>query len=91
MGSRRKWLWSCVGIAGVLTLVSVADAGGFRRYLRLQQDVGELERRNRELTQQNERMAREIEALRRDPAVQERAVREELGFIRPGEIVLNVE
>lgn len=37
---------------------------------------------------QNERIAAEIQALRSNPEAIERAAREELGMIRPGEIVL---
>lgn len=91
MAVRRKWVWIAVGIAGALVLVSMADARGFRRYMRLQQDVAEFEAKNQDLRTRNERLVREIEALRKDPAAIERAAREELGFIRPGEIVLNVE
>lgn len=91
MAVRRRWLWIAVGIAGVLALGSMADAHGFRKYLRLQQDVAELQARNRDLRLQNERMVKEIEALRKEPAAIERAAREELGYVRPGEIVLNVE
>ena len=91
MAVRRKWVWLSLGVAAVLGLVSVVDARGFRRYLELQQEVSELQAKNRTLRAQNERFVREIEALRSDPAAIERAAREELGFIRPGEIVLNVE
>lgn len=91
MAVRRRWIWISLGIAGALALGSIADARGFRRYLELQKDVEELESRNQELSVQNERMMREVEALRKDRAAMERAAREELGFVRPGELVLNVE
>ena len=91
MTARRKWVWVAVATALSLGLVSVADARGFRRYLRLQQDVQSLQERNRALTDQNASLLREVEALRSDPKAVERAAREELGFIKPGEIVLNLE
>lgn len=78
-------------VAGVLSLASVADARGFRRYLRLRQDVEALQERNRGLAQQNESLLREINALRKDPAALERAAREELGYIKPGELVFHLE
>lgn len=78
-------------LAGVLSLASVADAKGFRRYLRLRQDVEALQERNRVLAQQNESLLREINALRKDPAALERAAREELGYVKPGELVFHLE
>lgn len=91
MAVSRKWVYVAVGSASVLALVSVADARGFRRYVKLQEDVAELKSRNDDLREQNEKMVREIEALRKDRAAMERAAREELGFVRPGEVVFNVE
>jgi cell division protein FtsB len=91
MTQRRKVLWIALGVAGALSLVSVADARGFRRYFRLQQDIRALEERNRLLREQNGAMVREVEALRSDPRALERAAREELRFIKPGEVVFNLE
>jgi cell division protein FtsB len=91
MALRRKKSWIAVSAAGALALVSVADARGFRRYLRLQQDASDLQSRNRQLREQNGRLRAEIEALRGDRSALEQAVREELGYIRRGEIVLNLE
>lgn len=91
MSARRKWVWAAVGTALFLALISVADARGFRRYLRLQQDVQSLQERNRALEEQNAMLLREVDALRKDPAALERAAREELGFIKPGEIVFSLE
>jgi len=78
-------------LAGVLSLASVADARGFRRYLKLRQDVEALQERNRSLAQQNEGLLREINALRKEPAALERAAREELGYVKPGELVFHLE
>jgi cell division protein FtsB len=91
MALRRKKAWIAVAAAATLALVSVADARGFRRYLRLRQDAAQLESRNRQLREQNARYRAEIEGLRGDRAALEQAVREELGYIGPGEIVLNLE
>jgi cell division protein FtsB len=40
---------------------------------------------------QNRQMSRELEGLRTDRRALERAAREELGFVKPGEIVVNLE
>ncbi|HLM44922.1 MAG TPA: septum formation initiator family protein [Myxococcaceae bacterium] len=78
-------------MAAFLTLVSAADAKGFRRYLRLRQDVEAIQERNRALSEQNEALLREINALRNDPVALERAAREELGYVKPGELVFHLE
>jgi cell division protein FtsB len=91
MTARNKVLMVAAVLAGVLSLASVADAKGFRRYLRLRQDVEALQERNRVLAQQNESLLREINALRKDPAALERAAREELGYVKPGELVFHLE
>jgi cell division protein FtsB len=91
MTRRRKFLWIAVGLAGVLLLISAVDARGFRRYFRLQREIESLEVRNRELALRNAAMVRELEALRRDPRAMERAAREELGFVKQGEVVFNLE
>lgn len=65
--------------------------GGFRRYVRLSQDVKSLKERNQRLSDDNARMRREVEALRDDPRALERAAREELGLVKPGEIVFSLE
>ncbi|HYI02197.1 septum formation initiator family protein [Hyalangium sp.] len=91
MTARRKFLAVAAVLAGVLSLASVADARGFRRYLTLRQDVESLQERNRVLSEQNEALRHEINALRKDPAALERTVREELGYVKPGEIVFHLE
>lgn len=91
MMARRKLLMVAATVAVALSLASVADARGFRRYLRLRQDVEGIRERNRALAAQNEALRQEIAALRKDPAALERAVREELGYVKPGEIVFHLE
>ena len=78
-------------VALVLAIASGVTEGGFRRYWRLQQDVRALEERNAKLAQDNARLRREVEAMRDDPRALERAAREELGYVRPGELVFDVE
>ncbi|MBU8894813.1 septum formation initiator family protein [Corallococcus sp. H22C18031201] len=91
MTARRKLLAVAAMVAVALSLASVADAKGFRRYLSLRQDVESLRERNRTLAAQNEVLKQEINALRKDPVALERAVREELGYVKPGEIVFHLE
>jgi cell division protein FtsB len=91
MTARQKLLVVAAVLAGGLTLASAADARGFRRYLKLREDVEALQQRNQGLAAQNEALRREIQALRDEPAALERAVREELGYVKPGEIVFHLE
>jgi cell division protein FtsB len=91
MTVRRKLLGVAACVAAILTLVSVVDAKGFRRYLRLRQDLEAIEARNQVLSEQNDALLREINALRNEPAALERAAREELGYVKPGEIVFHLE
>ncbi|WP_233609858.1 septum formation initiator family protein [Corallococcus sp. AB049A] len=50
-----------------------------------------LDERNRALAAQNDALRKEIAALRKDPATLEQSVREELGYVKPGEIVFHLE
>jgi cell division protein FtsB len=77
--------------ATVLAVISAFGAGGFRRYMALRREITGLEEKNRRLAEQNAQLAREMEALRKDPKALERAAREELGFIKAGEVVFNLE
>ena len=78
-------------IAFVLAAWSASAEGGFRRYLNLSAQVETLKAKNRQTTEDNAKLRKEVEALRSDPQAIERAAREELGFIRPGEIVIHLE
>jgi cell division protein FtsB len=63
---------------------------GLARTLALRRDLAALRARNRELAAENERLAREAEALRSDPAAVERVARAELGWIKPGEVIVDL-
>jgi cell division protein FtsB len=88
---RQQFLWACVFVASILAVASAVAEGGFRRYMRLSQDVKSLKERNKRLGDDNVRLRREVEALRDDPRALERAAREELGLVKPGEIVFSLE
>lgn len=75
----------------MLATGSLSAEGGFRRYARLKRDLHALEERNAKLTAENARLKREVQRVRTEPAALERAARENLGLVRPGEIVFNLE
>ncbi len=91
MDRRRQVVWGAVGVSLVLAAGSLSAEGGFRRYARLKRDVHSLEDRNARLTSENSRLKREVQRVRTEPAALERAARESLGLVRPGEIVFNLE
>jgi cell division protein FtsB len=62
---------------------------GLARTITLRRDLTVLRAHNRDLRAENERLAREAEALRSDPAAIERVARAELGWVRPGEIIVD--
>jgi cell division protein FtsB len=63
------------------------DPSGLRRHVALSGEVRRMESENARLSAENAALAREARALRSDPAALERAAREELRFVRPGERV----
>jgi cell division protein FtsB len=89
MSSRhgRKARWWLVGAVVAAAAAAAWDPSGLRRYLALASEVRRMERENARLAADNASLSREVRALRSDPAALERAAREELRFVRPGERV----
>ena len=80
----RWWIVGAVALAGTS---AVYDPDGVRKYVRLGAEVRRMQAENAQLATENAALAREARGLRGDPAALERAAREELRFIRPGERV----
>jgi cell division protein FtsB len=87
-GRAAPLLWS-VAALGLCTATAL-DPRGIRRFLKLRAEVLELRARNVQAHREHDRLARQVHALRDNPEAIERAVRQELGFIRPGELVLEM-
>jgi cell division protein FtsB len=64
---------------------------GFARYLQLRRDLAVTQTRNARLRTENERLSREAESLRSDPRAVENVARADLGWVRPGEVVFDLE
>jgi cell division protein FtsB len=88
-----------VGAAALIMLVAlvlgyapyhVYARSGLARTLQLRRDLQSLRARNADLRADNERLAREAEALRADPDAIERVARAELGWVLPGEVVVDL-
>jgi len=73
------------------TIWLAVDPRGLRHTARLAADLEQMEARNEALRAENERLRRELQLLADDPAALERAAREELGLIRPGEVIFRIE
>jgi len=63
---------------------------GLRHTIDLRRDLTTLHAHNQDLAAENQRLAREAEALRDDPAAIERVARDELGWVRAGEVVVDM-
>ena len=61
---------------------------GMPKRLSLQQDLARVQAANDGLAQQVEQLRREVVAQKERPEVQEALVRDVLGYVRPGEVVL---
>jgi cell division protein FtsB len=92
MSRWRSWaLRVYLGGLALAALVSALDASGMRKARRLEEEAARIEADNARLAQESARLSREVKALRSDPAAMERAAREDLGLVRPGERVYRVE
>ena len=88
---QRKKILLFLGAVALLAAASALDPSGFRKHVRMAVEVERMRAENVRLASENARLSREAVALRTDPEAIERAVREELRFVRPGEIVVRTD
>lgn len=62
---------------------------GFAKYRELKRDLEAARQRNARMRAENEHLAREVESLRTDPRALEHVARADMGWVRPGEILLD--
>jgi len=81
-------------ILGLLLLaVLVHDLFGDHGFLamrRAQKEVQALQEEIQQLSQDNARLAAEVQALKSDPKIIERIAREEMGLAKPGELIFKL-
>jgi cell division protein FtsB len=87
--TRRRLLF--LAFVGALALASALDPNGLGKHLRLAGEARRVEGENRELGVEIARLRREAKALAGDSSALERAAREELGYVRSGELVFKLE
>ena len=61
---------------------------GLVRYYELKTELELLRQHNAELERQNEQLARQVKVLREDVRAIENAIRQELGYVKEGELVV---
>jgi cell division protein FtsB len=90
----RQWLLAFALLASVVIAgESLADAKGLRRLSKLRSDIERQEQKNRELREANARLSKTIKDLSMpvNPSALEKAAREQLGFVRQGELLFKFE
>ncbi len=86
----RRFLWIPALLGAVLLYVAFDDAAGLRSWLRLNAKLRAEQTRIAELRDEVVSLRRQREALADDPAAIERAIREDLEWARPGEVVVRL-
>lgn len=66
----------------------ISSPNGILHYRRHRQQVQDLEMKTKNLMTENQKLFKQIEAFKNDPAVQERVVRQQLGWARQGELII---
>lgn len=92
MQSRRLILGAFAASVAIVAM-SLADPKGLRRLERLRSDVERQQQKNQELREENARLSRTVKELSPpvNAAALERAAREQLGFVRPDELLFKFE
>jgi cell division protein FtsB len=90
LGTREKILFT-VALALALGLAGYGLLGpGSGKRAQLAAELERLQRENRELAAENRRLALEVEALQHRRDYQEKVIREELGLLRPDEVIIQL-
>jgi len=93
LSPQQRLVLGALAASVTMVVVSLADPKGLRRLERLRGDIERQEQKNRELRHENARLLRTVKEL--SPPVSagalEKAAREQLGFVRPDEILFKFE
>ena len=76
-----------LALAIVSVPVLALDEEGLPRWRALRRELGEVEHENDRMRREVDDLGRDVDALRSDPEAIERIARDELGMVRPGELV----
>ena len=86
---RLRWLLPLALILGAVIAAPILILGdeGLPRYRRLSYELDDARTANRRLRKEIEALREEIHALRTEPTALERIARDELGMIKPDEVI----
>ncbi len=84
----RAWLLVPLLCTAALGIAALDDSSGLRTWWRLREDVRSSQETLDRLRADDERLRQAVLALEKDPFAVERAIREDLGWARPGEVVV---
>lgn len=84
----RRWPIYLIGsLIVLLSLVTIVGERGALHLWRLRGEKSRLDAQNYRLQKENESLRRRVDGIRNDEDYLEKAAREELNLVRPGEIV----
>lgn len=87
-GFLRRNAWRILGVALLaLFLQDVFGTHGFLAMRRTQQEIKQIREQIGKLNAENKSLAGEVNALKTDPKAIERVAREDMGLVRPGELI----
>ena len=85
---RGRWLTlALIGVCGLLAADFVSGPSGLRDLIALRERRAQLEAAHRELLKSNAELRVKLGRLGHDDRYLERRIREELGYVRPDELV----
>ena len=89
----RSWVAGAAVASLVIAVAALADPHGVRLLRKLDQDIARQEAANQALREENARLQRRVRALSApmDRRVLEKEAREQLGFVRPDEVLVKFE
>ena len=87
---RLALIFIAVSSAG-LVVHTIFFSEGFGKRAKIQKELNERLTANDYLRQEAEQLRSDIKAIRNQTEVQERIIRDELGYLRNGEIILELE
>jgi len=90
---RKRLVVFALLLSAGMSAMSLLDPDGVRRLSRLQADIERQKEKNRELREENARLARTVRELSPplQPSALEKAAREQLGFVRQDEVLFKFE
>ena len=89
MGMRAAWLlpFGLLSFVVVFVPLRILDAEGLPRYRALRAELHRVQDENNRMRRELQYLQRDVTALRSDPESLERIARDELGMLRPDEIL----